>query len=167
MGISKYENAAAVDDALDKGVEAWSRAVINNASDIVYDNATSGLNAKNVQNAIDEINSQVYTKSQTDEAITNKVAEIVAEAPEDFDTLKEMSDWISSHEESASAMNTAIAGKIPIPQTASVGQVLIVKAVDGNGKPSEWETVNMGSRYTMTLDSDTATLNITTLDGDS
>ena len=28
---------------------------------------------------------------------------------------------------------------IPIPQTASVGQVLAVKAVDENGKPTEWE----------------------------
>ena len=60
-----------------------------------------------------------YTKPQTDAKITEKVAEIVADAPEDFDTLKEMSDWISSHEESAAAMNsairentTAIAGKV-------------------------------------------------------
>ena len=49
-----------------------------------------------------------YTKPQTDARITEKVAEIVADAPEDFDTLKEMSDWISQHEESAAAMNTAI-----------------------------------------------------------
>lgn len=60
-----------------------------------------------------------YTKPQTDARITEKVAEIVADAPEDFDTLKEMSDWIASHEESAAAMNsaiqantTAIAGKV-------------------------------------------------------
>ena len=50
----------------------------------------------------------VYTKAETDTAVSNKVAEIIANAPEDFDTLKEMSDWIDSHEESASAMNTAI-----------------------------------------------------------
>lgn len=50
----------------------------------------------------------VYTKAETNTAISDKVAEIVANAPEDFDTLKEMSDWIDSHEESASAMNTAI-----------------------------------------------------------
>lgn len=50
----------------------------------------------------------VYTKAETNTAISDKVAEIVANAPEDFDTLKEMSDWIDSLEESASAMNTAI-----------------------------------------------------------
>jgi len=49
-----------------------------------------------------------YTKPQTDARITEKVAEIVADAPEDFDTLKEISDWISSHQDSAAAMNTAI-----------------------------------------------------------
>lgn len=52
--------------------------------------------------------SDVYTKTETNTAISDKVAEIVANAPEDFDTLKEMSDWIDSHEDSASAMNTAI-----------------------------------------------------------
>lgn len=65
------------------------------------------------------------------------------------------------------ALSGAVDGKIVSPSTAAVGQVLIVKAVDSTGKPSEWEAVNMGSRYTMTLDSETATLNITTLDGDS
>lgn len=33
---------------------------------------------------------------------------------------------------------------IPIPQTASVGQVLAVKAVDKNGKPTKWEAADIG-----------------------
>lgn len=53
--------------------------------------------------------SDYYTKNETDQLITSKVAEIVADAPEDFDTLKEMSDWITNHEDSAAAMNSAIA----------------------------------------------------------
>ena len=56
--------------------------------------------------------SDYYTKLQTDELISGKVAEIIAEAPEDFDTLKELSDWIYSHEDSAAAMNSAISGKV-------------------------------------------------------
>ena len=48
----------------------------------------------------------------TDQHITAKVAEIVANAPEDFDTLKEISDWIESHEDSSAAMNTAINKKV-------------------------------------------------------
>ncbi|MDE6678372.1 MAG: hypothetical protein K2K02_04960, partial [Ruminococcus sp.] len=52
--------------------------------------------------------STTYTKSETDQLIISKVAEIVSNAPEDFDTLKEIADWIESHEDSASAMNSAI-----------------------------------------------------------
>lgn len=50
----------------------------------------------------EKINSQIETVT------TSKVAEIVANAPEDFNTLKEMSDWISEHKDDATAMNTAI-----------------------------------------------------------
>ena len=35
---------------------------------------------------------------------------------------------------------------IQIPLTASVGQVLVVKAVDENGKPTEWETVDFSEQ---------------------
>lgn len=54
----------------------------------------------------------IYTKTETDNKITEKVSEIVSGAPEDFDTLKEMSDWLTEHEESAAAMNSAIHGKV-------------------------------------------------------
>lgn len=34
---------------------------------------------------------------------------------------------------------------IPIPATAEVGQTIVVKAVDENGKPTEWEAADMAS----------------------
>lgn len=40
--------------------------------------------------------------------VADAVAALVNEAPEAYDTLKEISDWISSHAESASAMNSQI-----------------------------------------------------------
>ena len=40
--------------------------------------------------------------------ISDEIAAVVANAPTDFDTLKEISDWISTHSESASEMNSAI-----------------------------------------------------------
>ena len=40
--------------------------------------------------------------------IEDEIAQIIAKAPEDLDTLKEIADWISTHEDNASAMNTAI-----------------------------------------------------------
>lgn len=71
-----------------------------------------------------------YTKPQTDARITEKVAEIVADAPQDFDTLKEISDWISSHEDSAAAMNSAIQANA----TAITGKV---DKVSGKGLSTE------------------------------
>lgn len=32
---------------------------------------------------------------------------------------------------------------VPVPATVAVGQVIVVKAVDANGKPTAWEAVNM------------------------
>ena len=40
--------------------------------------------------------------------VTSKIAEVVANAPEDFNTLKEIADWISTHADDASAMNSQI-----------------------------------------------------------
>lgn len=40
--------------------------------------------------------------------VTDEIAKVVADAPESLDTLKEISDWISNHENDASAMNSAI-----------------------------------------------------------
>ena len=48
------------------------------------------------------------TEDQVNNKVTEGVASIVADAPEDFDTLKEMSDWLTQHDESAAAMNTSI-----------------------------------------------------------
>ena len=40
--------------------------------------------------------------------VAEETAKLLAEAPEDFDTLKEIADWIGEHHDSATAMNTAI-----------------------------------------------------------
>jgi hypothetical protein len=39
--------------------------------------------------------------------------------------------------------NSIIPDAIPAPATAQVGQTIVVKSVDENGKPTEWEAVNM------------------------
>ena len=48
------------------------------------------------------------TAAQIREQISTEISGIIADAPESFDTLKEISDWISTHEGSASAMNSRI-----------------------------------------------------------
>ena len=51
---------------------------------------------------------KAWILNQITSAVTAKIAEVVANAPEDLDTLKEIADWISAHADSASAMNTQI-----------------------------------------------------------
>lgn len=52
--------------------------------------------------------SNYQTAEQVNSTVTTEIAKVVANAPEDFDTLKEMSDWIAGHENDVSAMNRAI-----------------------------------------------------------
>lgn len=56
-----------------------------------------------------------------------EVAKVVANAPEDFDTLKEMSDWLSGHETDAAGMNSAIQDNA----TAISNEVTRAKAAEG------------------------------------
>ena len=62
------------------------------------------FNAFEQQNADEH---KALQQSITDE-VTAKIAELVANAPEDLDTLKEISDWITEHANSAAEMNTQI-----------------------------------------------------------
>lgn len=58
--------------------------------------------------AITTLNADEATAGSVKKTVADAVAKIVADAPDSFDTLKEISDWISTHTESASAMNSAI-----------------------------------------------------------
>ena len=51
---------------------------------------------------------KTWITGQITAEVTAKIAEIVANAPEDLDTLKEIADWISAHANDVSAMNTQI-----------------------------------------------------------
>lgn len=52
--------------------------------------------------------SNYQTAEQVNSTVTTEIAKVVADAPEDLNTLKEMSDWIAGHENDASGMNSAI-----------------------------------------------------------
>ena len=58
--------------------------------------------------------------------VADAVAQIVSDAPEAYDTLKEISDWISSHASDAAEMNSGIqqnASNIAALETAVAGKV--------------------------------------------
>lgn len=52
--------------------------------------------------------SDFQTSEQVNTIVTNEVAKIVADAPENLDTFKDVSDWITEHQNDVSAMNEAI-----------------------------------------------------------
>ena len=59
-------------------------------------------------NAINTLNGDINTSGSVAKTTADAVAAIVAGADASFDTLKEISDWISSHADSAAAMNSQI-----------------------------------------------------------
>lgn len=104
------------------------------------ENLTNFLNKKinpiyakkiEIPSNVSELNNDksYQTAEEVGQAVTDGVARIVAGAPEDFDTLKEMSDWISSHETSAAAMNSAISdNSIAIANHTSNSDIHVTKA---------------------------------------
>ena len=71
-----------------------------------YDDTQIKADIKDIKDAVDVLNGT--GEGSVDKKVADAVAAIVAGAPEAYDTLKEISDWISTHADSASAMNSAI-----------------------------------------------------------
>ena len=63
-----------------------------------------------VEQSINTLNGEAATPGSVKNTVNAAIAEVVAGADTSFDTLKEIADWISSHSDSASAMNSAIVG---------------------------------------------------------
>ena len=81
------------------------------ARDVQRENDLNALNSKIDTNteAISSLNEKLDTSiSEVNSNINSAVARIVNDAPEAYDTLKEVSDWIGSHVESAAEMNSRI-----------------------------------------------------------
>ena len=56
----------------------------------------------------DRDSNKVATVSTVTKTISDKLSEVVANAPESFDTLKEIADWIEEHPESVAELNSQI-----------------------------------------------------------
>ena len=87
--------------------------------------------------------SNYQTAEQVNSTVTTEIAKVVADAPEDLNTLKEMSDWIAGHEDDASAMNSAISDNktaITALQTGKADKSEIPTELPANGGNSA--TVN-------------------------
>ena len=78
---------------------------------------------------------KTWITGQITAEVTAKIAELVANAPEDLDTLKEISDWITEHANSAAEMNTQIIKNqddIKLLQNKTVESCPVDVVEDGN-----------------------------------
>lgn len=66
------------------------------------------LNGKASQSEVSEALSARPTNAAMNNAISNAIDELIGGAPSTYDTLKEISDYISKHQEVVAALNAAI-----------------------------------------------------------
>ncbi|NCE63012.1 hypothetical protein D1159_00090 [Pseudoflavonifractor sp. 524-17] len=69
------------------------------------------------------------TGEDMDTAISQAISGLINGAPETYDTLKEIADYISTHQEAADALNAAIGGKADAADlTAAVARIAALEA---------------------------------------
>ena len=105
-------NATAISDEVTRA-KAAEKDNADAIDSLKTQSSTHGTNVTNLTKRVTANENAISTLNGTGEGSVSKqvsdgIAKVVANAPEDFDTLKEISDWISTHKSDASAMNTAI-----------------------------------------------------------
>ena len=118
-GAKKYadEKAAAVQtevDALEAkvGTVPESKTVVQMIEEAqeaaTYDDAEIKSKVQANTDAIGVLNGEATVEGSVKKTVADEIAKVVAGAPESFDTLKELSDWIATHGQDAAEMNSAI-----------------------------------------------------------
>lgn len=92
-----------------------SEADLDTALKTVLDAKASGTDltalttrVSTAEGAITTLNGDGTVEGSVKQQVAAAVAQIVSDAPEAYDTLKEIADWISTHASDASSMNTQI-----------------------------------------------------------
>ena len=97
----------AVDTLVEKvGTVPKDKTVVQMIADSMYDDTAVKASIKANTDAITVLNGS--GEGSVSKQVSDAVAAIVADAPEAYDTLKEISDWISNHADDAAAMNSQI-----------------------------------------------------------
>ena len=101
---SGYDNS--IIDVTNNNTSIDFRSIVN----ILYrENVPYIYSLDDFQNWLITLNGSKTTPTKSiSTMISEEIAKVVANAPASFDTLKEIADWISTHQNDASAMNTAI-----------------------------------------------------------
>lgn len=115
-----------------------------------------------------------YTDKKQEEAVSPEAIKQAVDAymAENSETDPTVPTWAKQPEKpkytaaevGALPADTPIPEGIPIPSSAQVGQTIVVKAVDENGVPTEWEPGNAGAKWNLVrhleVEEDVATVSI-------
>lgn len=102
-GLTSYDNKLKAKIAVNEAT------ILQNAKD--YSDGLKNaldINIKANTDAISILNGNETSTGSVKKQVADAVAKIIADAPEAYDTLKEISDWISSHNSDASSINSKI-----------------------------------------------------------
>ena len=91
---------------LKKIITALLKVINGNIKTSAYDDTAIKALIKGNTDAINTLNGT--GAGSISQAVADGIATVVANAPDSFDTLKEIADWINTHSDSASAMNSQI-----------------------------------------------------------
>lgn len=72
------------------------------------DTATTGR-VSVLESKMDVLNGEATVEGSVKKQVVDAIAEVVAEAPEDFDTLKEIADWIANDQTGAASLANRVA----------------------------------------------------------
>lgn len=101
----------AIQDTLGDSTKGLVKKVNDNSDAIAANTTKINKNTEDIGKntaAITKLNGSSTTEGSVAYTVAQEVAKIVGNASEDFDTLKEIADWISEHGDDAAAMNSAI-----------------------------------------------------------
>lgn len=118
-GAKKYaeEKAAAVQNEVDTleakiGTVPEDKTVVQMISEAqdaaTYDDTDIKADIQANTDAISVLNGEAIIEGSVKKTVSDEIAKVIAGAPESFDTLKEVSDWIATHGQDAAEMNSAI-----------------------------------------------------------
>ena len=104
--IDKLDGEDTVEGSVKAQIKALKTEIEGQITASEYDDTEVKRSIKANTDAIGILNGT--GDGSVDKKVADAVASIVADAPAAYDTLKEISDWISTHTEDASTMNSSI-----------------------------------------------------------
>lgn len=104
--ITKLNGDETVEGSVNKKIKDASDALEQKITDSTYDDTAIQAKVTANESAINTLNGS--GEGSVAKKVADEIAKVVGGADESMDTLKEVSDWISNHADSAAAMQTKI-----------------------------------------------------------